>query len=146
MAFSWEPFGPTRRGEPPPHREAQRMPNRPARRLAVLACMDCRIDPLKALGLKLGDAVVMRNAGAHYSDDVVRSLRLARGLGVESLHVLGHTDCAAYHGDDDAAAAGTAQTAARLRTAIPELRATASMLDVRTGAVSRRDGARPPSG
>jgi carbonic anhydrase len=108
----------------------------PTRRLAVLTCMDCRIDPLAALGLTLGDAVVLRNAGAHYSDDVVRSLRLARGLGVAGVDVVGHTDCAAYQGDDDAAAAGTATTAARLRTAIPELRASALMLDVRTGAVT----------
>ena len=68
--------------------------------------MDCRIDPLAALGLALGDAVILRNAGAHASDDVLRSLRLARdNLGITDVHVVGHTDCAAHAGDDRAAAA-----------------------------------------
>jgi carbonic anhydrase len=139
MAFSWEPFGRSRDDATTP-RAATALPKQPAQRLAVLTCMDCRIDPLAALGLSLGDAVVLRNAGAHYSEDVVRSLRLSLGLGVVELHVVGHTDCAAYHGDDEAAAAGTARTAARLRTAVPELRASALMLDVWTGAVSRSAG------
>jgi carbonic anhydrase len=107
--------------------------------------MDCRIDPLGALGLRLGDAVVLRNAGAQWSDDVVRSLQLSRGLGVNRVHVLAHTDCAAYHGDDHAAEAGARRAAARIHAAIPELRVEAAMLDVGTG-ISRPAAAPPPSG
>ena len=67
----------------PPRRALGREPRR---RLAVLTCMDCRIDPLRALGLRLGDAVVLRNAGAQASDDVLRSLRMAHGaLGVDGV-------------------------------------------------------------
>jgi carbonic anhydrase len=149
MAFNWEPFGRTRHDDPPPQRrrEGGASPSkRPARRIAVLTCMDCRIDPLRALGLELGDAVVLRNAGAQFTDDVARSLRLARGLGIEGVEVVGHTDCAAYEGDDEAAAAGAARAAARLRATIPELRASAVILDLTTGKVSRPDAAPPPSG
>ena len=145
MSFSWEPFGPTRHagpeGDPAPLAPARE----PARQLAVLTCMDGRIDPLRALGLTLGDAVVLRNAGGQWSDDVARGLRLARGLGVTRVQVLAHTDCAAYKGDDQAAEAGARRAAERIRAAIPELEAEASLLDLRTG-VSRSAGARPPSG
>jgi carbonic anhydrase len=105
MAFSWEPFGRTHHDEPaapaqpPPQPDPTppaALPREPARGLAVVTCMDCRIDPLAALGLSLGDAVVLRNAGAHVSDDVLRSLRLAYdSLGIRAVHVIGHTDCAA---------------------------------------------------
>jgi carbonic anhydrase len=147
MSFSWEPFGPSRReGPAPAPAPLAPVPSRePARQLAVLTCMDCRIDPLRVLGLQVGDAVVLRNAGAQFSDDVVRSLKLSRGLGVTQVHVLAHTDCAAYQGDDEAAADGARRTAARIRAAIPELRVDAAMLDVGTG-VSRPAGAPPPSG
>ena len=78
------------------------------RRLAVLTCMDARIDPLAALELALGDAVILRNAGAQASEDVLHSLRLAHeNLGVAEVEVVAHTDCAA-HGGDDRAAAGAA--------------------------------------
>ena len=107
--------------------------------------MDCRIDPLRALGLSVGDAVVLRNAGGQWSEDVVRSLRLSRGLGVTRVQVLAHTDCAAYGGDDDAAEAGARRAAARIHAAIPELEVNAAVLDLRTG-VSRPAAARPPSG
>jgi carbonic anhydrase len=153
MAFSWEPFGPTRFDDPEPApapeppRPARALPRRPARRLAVLTCMDCRIDPLAALGLALGDAVVLRNAGAQASDDVLRSLRMAHdALGVAAVQVLGHTDCAAHAGDDAASAAAARRAAGRIRSALPGLRVDAALLDVRTGAVSRQAGARPPSG
>jgi carbonic anhydrase len=118
-----------------------RLPREPARQLAVLTCMDCRIDPLGALGLRFGDAVVLRNAGAQWSDDVARSLELSLGLGVTRVRVVAHTDCAAYAGDDDAAAAGARETAVRIREAIPELEADAELLDL-----SRPAAARPPSG
>jgi carbonic anhydrase len=141
MSFTWEPFGPSRREGPAPAPAPSR---EPARQLAVLTCMDCRIDPLRVLGLRVGDAVVLRNAGARFSEDVVRSLQLSRGLGVTQVHVLAHTDCAAFEGDD-AAAAEARRTAERIRAAIPELRVEAALLDVGTG-VSRPAGARPPSG
>ena len=159
MAFSWEPFGRTDIDEPapepagsetPPPEPAPPPPGRlgrePRRRLAVLTCMDCRIDPLRALGLRLGDAVVLRNAGAQASDDMLRSLRMAhQALGVEAVAVVGHTDCAAHGGDDAASASAAAQAAARIRSVLP-LRADAAVLDVATGELNRRADAPPPSG
>src|SRR5215218_11374313 len=103
MAFSWEPFGrarpeePSARPQPAPQPAPPPpavLPREPRRALAILTCMDCRIDPLSALGLSLGDAVVLRNAGATVSDDVLRSLQMAHeALGVRAVHVIGHTDC-----------------------------------------------------
>ena len=152
MSFSWEPFGRTRDEGPAPEPaplaavpDSSTPAREPARQLAVLTCMDCRIDPLRALGLQVGDAVVLRNAGAQWSDDVARSLRLSRGLGVTRVHVLAHTDCAAFGADDEAAEAGARRTAERIRAAIPELQVEAGLLDVRTG-LSRPAGAPPPSG
>lgn len=98
--------------------------------LAVLTCMDARIDPLAALGLTVGDAFVLRNAGARWTDDVARSLKLARGLGVTRVRVVAHTDCYAHGRDDDAAAAGAHETAARIRENIPGLEAEAEVLDL----------------
>jgi carbonic anhydrase len=154
MSFSWEPFGPTRREGPAPEpaplaavpEPAESLPARePARQLAVLGCMDCRIDPLRVLGLEVGDAVVLRNGGAQWSEDVARSLRLSRGLGVTRVQVLAHTDCAAFGGDDQASEAAARRTAARIKAAIPELSVSASVLDLRTG-LSRPAAAPPPSG
>lgn len=66
----------------------------PAKRLAVLACMDCRYHVGRVLGLEHGDAKVIRNAGNHLDDGAVRSLTVAiHALGVERVVVLGHTDC-----------------------------------------------------
>ena len=108
--------------------------------------MDARIDPLAALELALGDAVILRNAGAQASEDVLRSLRLAREkLGVAEVEVVAHTDCAAHGGDDRAAAGAAAQAATRIRSAVPGLRAASALLDLRTGEVSRPGAARPPS-
>ena len=53
-------------------------PAQPARRMAIVTCMDARLDPLDALGLELGDAHVLRNAGAMVTDDVLRSLAASR--------------------------------------------------------------------
>lgn len=67
---------------------------RPARHLAVLTCMDVRVDPLPALGLRLGDAHVLRNAGARVTEDVLRSLVLSTHvLGTDTVVVVGHTGC-----------------------------------------------------
>ncbi len=68
---------------------------RPRLHLAVLACMDTRIDPLAVLGLEPGDAKILRNAGARVTDDVVRSLAIVvTNLGVDRVAVIAHTDCA----------------------------------------------------
>ncbi|WP_336213532.1 beta-class carbonic anhydrase [Nonomuraea sp. LPB2021202275-12-8] len=65
-----------------------------ARGLAVVTCMDSRIDPLGLLGLKPGDAKILRNAGARVTDDVLRTLILAVYLlGVERVLIMPHTDC-----------------------------------------------------
>ncbi|MFC5822862.1 beta-class carbonic anhydrase [Nonomuraea insulae] len=67
---------------------------RAARGLAVVTCMDSRIDPLGLLGLKPGDAKILRNAGARVTDDVLRTLVLAvYVLGVDRVLVMPHTDC-----------------------------------------------------
>jgi len=66
----------------------------PERRLVVLTCMDARIDVLPALGLRLGQAHVLRNAGGLVTDDVVRSLVLSqRRLGTREILVMAHTSC-----------------------------------------------------
>ncbi len=67
---------------------------RAARGLAVVTCMDSRIEPLQMLGLGKGDAKILRNAGARVTDDVLRTLVLAVALlGVERVLVVPHTDC-----------------------------------------------------
>lgn len=67
---------------------------RAARGLAIVTCMDSRIEPLQMLGLKAGDAKILRNAGARVTDDVLRTLVLARYLlGVERVMVVAHTKC-----------------------------------------------------
>ena len=67
---------------------------RPGRRLAVVTCMDARIDVLAVLGLHLGDAHVVRNAGGRVTGDVLRSLALSSGvLGVDTVVVMQHTEC-----------------------------------------------------
>ena len=68
---------------------------RAARGLALVTCMDSRIDPLGIMGLSPGDAKILRTAGARVTDDVFRSLVLAHHLlGVERVLVLAHTGCA----------------------------------------------------
>jgi carbonic anhydrase len=67
---------------------------RAARGLAVLTCIDSRIEPLAMLGLRPGDAKILRNAGARVTDDVLRTLVLASYLlGVDRAMVIAHTDC-----------------------------------------------------
>jgi carbonic anhydrase len=67
---------------------------RAARGLAVLTCIDSRIDPLAMLGLKSGEAKIMRNAGARITDDVLTTLVIARYLlDVARFMVIAHTDC-----------------------------------------------------
>lgn len=71
-----------------------RLTGRALRGLAVVTCMDSRIDPLNLLGLKAGDAKILRNAGARVTPDVLRTLVLAVYLlGVDRVLVMPHTDC-----------------------------------------------------
>jgi carbonic anhydrase len=73
---------------------------RPARHLAVVTCMDARIAAFPVLGLQLGDAHVIRNAGARVTDDVLRSLALSTHvLGTRKVLVVGHTRCGLYDPD-----------------------------------------------
>ncbi|MEX0869486.1 MAG: carbonic anhydrase [Nitriliruptoraceae bacterium] len=66
----------------------------PARKLVIITCMDSRIDAFAALGLELGDAHVLRTAGARVTDDVLRSLAVSTGvLGTRNVVLLGHTRC-----------------------------------------------------
>ena len=73
-----------------------------AKGLAVLTCMDSRIDPLGMLGLAPGDAKILRNAGGRVTDDVLRTLVLASYLlGVDRVMVVAHTDCRMSGGTED---------------------------------------------
>jgi carbonic anhydrase len=74
----------------------------PGRKLAVLACMDARLDPAKILGLNEGDAHVIRNAGGVVSDDAIRSLAISQNLlGTEEIVLIHHTDCGMLTFTDD---------------------------------------------
>jgi carbonic anhydrase len=84
---------------------------RAARGLAVVTCMDSRIEPLQMMGLSPGDAKILRNAGARVTDDVLRTLVLAvHLLGVERVMVVPHTDCRMTKVDDDQAHAVIAES------------------------------------
>ena len=70
------------------------LPAPPSRRVAVLTCMDARVRPEEALGIGLGEAHVLRNAGGRVTDDVVRSLLVSTAiLGTREAVVVHHTDC-----------------------------------------------------
>ena len=75
---------------------------RPALRLAIVACMDSRLDVFSALGLGNGEAHVLRNAGGVITDDVIRSLALSqRKLGTREIVLIHHTDCGLEKVTDD---------------------------------------------
>jgi carbonic anhydrase len=75
---------------------------RPGRRIAVVTCMDARIDVFAVLGLHLGEAHVIRNAGGRVTDDVLRSLALSsQVLGVDTVVVMQHTKCGLAGVSDD---------------------------------------------
>jgi carbonic anhydrase len=75
---------------------------RPRLRVAVLTCMDARIDPLAMLGLERGDAHVIRNAGGLVTDDALRSLAASqRLLGTEEIVVVMHEDCGLLGASDE---------------------------------------------
>ena len=70
------------------------LPIPPGRKVAVVACMDARLDPARALGLEEGDAHVIRNAGGVVTDEEIRSLAISQNLlGTEEIVLIHHTDC-----------------------------------------------------
>ena len=78
------------------------LPAPPAKRIAVVACMDARLDTHRLLGLEEGDAHVIRNAGGVVTDDVIRSLTISqRLLGTSEIMLIHHTDCGMLTFKDD---------------------------------------------
>jgi carbonic anhydrase len=78
------------------------LPARPGKKVAVVACMDARLDPARVLGLQEGDAHVLRNAGGVVTDDVIRSLAISQHhLGTEEIVLLHHTCCGMQTFSDD---------------------------------------------
>jgi len=78
------------------------LPLPPARRIAIVACMDARLNPHALLGLEEGDAHVIRNAGGVITDDEIRSLAISqRLLGTEEIMLIHHTDCGMLTFKDD---------------------------------------------
>ncbi len=78
-------------------------PLRPKLRMTIIACMDARLDLFGALGLDIGDAHLIRNAGGVVTDDVLRSLALSqRSMGTREVVVIHHTECGMLGLDDDA--------------------------------------------
>ncbi len=79
------------------------LPLPPAKKVAVVACMDARLNPYGALGLQEGDAHIIRNAGGVVTDDEIRSLAISqRLLGTEEIILIHHTDCGMLTFTDDA--------------------------------------------
>src|SRR6059058_1253328 len=79
------------------HHELRHVSPRPKRRLAVLTCMDTRLEK-QTLGLATGDAHILRNAGGIVTDDVIRSLVVSHHLlGTEEIMIINHTDCGLMH-------------------------------------------------
>src|SRR6266446_9715342 len=78
------------------------LPLPPAKKLAVVACMDARLDVHKILGLQEGDAHIFRNAGGAVTDDTIRSLAISqRLLGTKEIILIHHTDCGMLTFKDD---------------------------------------------
>jgi len=110
------------------------------RGLAVVTCIDSRIDPLAALGLAAGDAKIVRNAGARVTDDVLRTLVLASHLlGVTRVLVMPHTDCRMATSDESSiheaiyAASGIDTRSVEMRTVSDQREALrADLVRVRT--------------
>ncbi|HEX2415976.1 MAG TPA: carbonic anhydrase [Thermoleophilaceae bacterium] len=78
------------------------LPMPPARKVAIVACMDARLSPFALFGLEVGDAHVIRNAGGVVTDDEIRSLAISqRKLGTEEIILVHHTDCGMLTFTDD---------------------------------------------
>lgn len=91
------------------------LPMPPGKKVAVLACMDARLDPARVLGLEEGDAHVIRNAGGVATDDAIRSLVISqRLLGTEEIILIHHSNCGmeTFH-DDEVKDAVLAETGLR---------------------------------
>ena len=83
--------------------DRSRLPLPPGRKLAVLACMDARLSVEDVLGLRTGDAHIIRNAGGLATDDAIRSLVISQNLlGTEEIIVIEHTGCGMLTFQDDA--------------------------------------------
>jgi carbonic anhydrase len=81
---------------------AGELPVKPALKLAVVACMDSRIDLFALLGLHLGEAHIIRNAGGLVTEDVLRSLTLSQALlDTRQIMVIQHTGCGLHGREDD---------------------------------------------
>ena len=79
--------------------------------LAILTCMDARIDVEDALGLRVGDAHIIRNAGSLASEDAIRSLAVSQQLlGTREIVVIAHTSCGLHGADEDALRSRIADT------------------------------------
>lgn len=104
--------------------------------LAVLTCMDSRIEPLQMLGLVPGEAKILRNAGARVDGDVIAALALAHErLDVTRAMVVAHTDCAATGPEErEETLRGDV---ARLRSDLAQIEAGGFVYDVETGVLSR---------
>jgi carbonic anhydrase len=82
--------------------EPRHLDVRPSRKLAIVTCMDSRLDVFAALGLGDGEAHVLRNAGGVITDDVIRSLAISqRRLGTRAIMLIHHTDCGMQTITDD---------------------------------------------
>jgi carbonic anhydrase len=82
--------------------DKRNLPLPPAKKVAVVACMDARLNPSYVLGLEEGDAHVIRNAGGVITDDEIRSLAISqRLLGTEEIILIHHTDCGMLTFNDD---------------------------------------------
>jgi carbonic anhydrase len=81
---------------------AEQLDSRPSRRLAIVTCMDTRLDVLASLGLRVGEAHILRNAGGVITDDVIRSLAISqRRLGTREVMLIHHTRCGMQTLTDD---------------------------------------------
>ena len=105
------------------------LPIRPSRRLAVLACMDARLPIFQILGLKPGEAHIVRNAGGLATDDALRSLATSQQIGTHDVAVVHHTHCGvARLSDDELEALGATRdldenvrrTLRRIRESLPK--------------------------
>ena len=82
--------------------KSQELTGEARRGLAIITCMDSRIDPLRIVGMQPGDAKILRNAGARVTEDVLRTLVLATHLlNVSRVLVMPHTDCRMASGTED---------------------------------------------
>jgi carbonic anhydrase len=82
--------------------QGTKLTGRAAKGLALVTCMDSRIEPLAVLGMEQGDVKILRNAGARVTDDVLRTLVLATYLlGVQRVLVMPHTDCKMASASED---------------------------------------------